>query len=292
MTAVAFFGDQNVVAPTHVALASTLSHWPGPDPLDIYVFQSGWSTADVKRLHRTVLPWADRCNLRVRELDLSRVARWKNMYGSSMPYGRLFLPELLPDCSTVLYLDVDVIVEMDLRVLVDASSQNGPVCAIQAWNLENSHDAALARERDLDLQAAYFHCRNEGIVERFVAFGNAYADRLWSHDQTVLNLVLHGQIAAIPETFTTHLYPAGPVVKPGRPAVHSFCGSPKPFDPLGNILNSNYAVFDQWLSRTALAGWSPNNLRQLLRVRKNLRLLRPMAGTALKMLQRRRHDAA
>jgi lipopolysaccharide biosynthesis glycosyltransferase len=297
MTAVAFFADQNVIAPTHVALASTLAHWAGPDELDVYLFQSGWSPADSERLRSTAARSGGRCRLSIREINLSRVAAWKSLYGTLMPYGRLFLPDLLPDCHEVFYLDVDVIVEVDARTVMAASSSGGPVAALKAWDFEHSHDAALAIEQGAAMRDTYFHsgllvldldwCRAQRVVQRFLDFGDRYAQRLYSHDQTVLNMVLRGHISAIPERFTTHLYPTSAAMKQGLAAVHSFCGSPKPFDPLGNILNANYTVFNEWLSRTALAGWSPNTIHELMRFRKNLRLLRPMVGTGVKMLTKR-----
>jgi lipopolysaccharide biosynthesis glycosyltransferase len=294
MTAIALFADQNVIVPTHVALASTLAHWPGPQALAVYVFISGWSDADVALLEKTASLQPGKCVLQIREISLARVQRWKSLYGSLMPYGRLFLPELLADCKQILYLDVDVIVEMDVRKLVEASQTLGPVAALQAWDFEHSQDAALARANGIDLHSKYFHsgllvmdlewCRSQRLVERFLAFGDRCASDLNSHDQTVINLVLHGQLSSIPREFTTHLYATTPPPEVLSEAIHSFCGSPKPFDPLGNFLNANFELFNSWISQTALSDWSPNSFHEFSRVRKNVRLIRPMVGTALKML--------
>lgn len=293
MTSIALFADRNVIAPTHVALASTLANWPGPQVLEVNVFHSGWTAADIDRLHATASMNPAPARLHVQELPLQRFADWTSLYGTLMPYGRLLLPRLLPEQDSVLYLDVDVIVEMDIRELIQACAPGIPVSALPGWDFGHSHDAGLASRLAIAHDEPYFHsglllmdlawCRGEAITDKFLAFGDQHRGELNSHDQTVINFVLRGQIAPMPKDLTTHLYPTTTATNRRSGVVHSFCGSPKPFDPAGNLLNNNHAYFNQWLGRTALADWSPNSLRELVRA-KNLRLLRPVVGTVLKRI--------
>ncbi|MBG9389063.1 glycosyltransferase family 8 protein [Caenimonas aquaedulcis] len=293
MTAVALFADHNVIAPTHVAVASLLANWRGPEILEVHLFHAGWTTADVGRLHETAAMNPAPARLHARPLDLARFDTWTALYGTRMPYGRLLLAQLLPSHDCVLYMDVDVIVEMDIRQLICACTPGIPVSALPGWDFGHSHDAALTGRLSVRPDEPYFHsglllldlawCRREGITGRFLEFGDRYRTELNSHDQTVINFVLRGRIAPMPTDLTTHLYPTTAATDRREGVVHSFCGSPKPFDPAGNLLNNNHAYFSQWLQRTALAGWSPNSLRELARA-KNLRLLRPVAGTLLKRL--------
>ena len=298
MTAIAFFADRNVVVATHVAIASTLAHWRGSDALKIHLFHDGLPDADLARLRETIDLARRPAVFREALVDLSRVRRWRSLYGSHMPYGRLFLPELMPHHDEVLYLDVDVIVEMDIRDILSAGDADCAVSAMKAWDFTHSHDAELAQEAGIAGDEPYFHSgllvmhlerwRREGLLAGCLEFGDRYGHRLRSHDQTILNVVCHGRIATLPHELTTLFYPTNENAPGyGDGTIRNFCGSPKPFDPLGNVLNVHFGLFNQWLTRTAMAGWSPNNFEQVYQFRRNLRLLKPMIGSAGKLMANR-----
>jgi len=298
MTAVAFFADRNVLAALHVAFASTAAHWRGSDALDIHLFHSGMTEVDLGALHETVAMAKTPVVLHAAAFEPARVRNWRSLYGSKMPYGRLFLPELLPQHDEVLYLDADVIVEMDVRRIVSARGSDGVVSAMKAWDFAHSHDADLAAEFGIAGSEPYFHSgllvfaldrwRAENLLAKCLDFGDRHGRQLHSHDQTILNIVCHGRIDPLPRELTTHLYPTDSAVpEHGDATIHNFCGSPKPFDPLGNVLNAHFALFNRWLDRTALAKWSPNSFEQLRQVVRNVRLLKPMLATAAKMTARR-----
>lgn len=294
MTTLAFFGDRNVLAALHVAIASTLTHWQSREPLDVYLFHRDLAGNDLGLLNRTVEMAKKPCRFHEALFDTSRIEHWSTLYGSHMPYGRLFLPELLPDDEVAIYLDADVIVEMDVDRLLSARSESALLGAMPAWDFAHSHDAQLAAECGIDGADQYYHSglllfelerwRADKTLSRCLEFGDRHHQRLRSHDQTILNIVCHGRFSPVPPEWTSYLYPtANAAVQPDE-AIRSFCGSPKPFDPLGNLLNAHFDRFNQWLSRTALAGWSPNRFPQLLNLRRNVRLLRPMTSTVARML--------
>jgi lipopolysaccharide biosynthesis glycosyltransferase len=298
MTAIAFFADRNVVVALHVALASTLAHWRGPEALEVHLFHDGLPDADLAQLRTTVDLAGKPAHFQPAIVDLARVRGWRSLYGSHMPYGRLFLPELMPHHDEVLYLDADVIVEIDVRDIFRARADGGVISAMKAWDFAHSHDAELAAELGIAGDEQYFHSgllivdlarwRREDLTAKCVTFGDRYAQRLSSHDQTILNIVCHGRITPLPHELTSHLYPSNDLgIEYGRGTIRNFCGSPKPFDPLGNVLNVHFGLFDQWLARTAIAGWSPNRIGQVHHIRRNLRLLKPMIGAALKIMATR-----
>src|SRR6185369_9053368 len=53
MTTLAFFGDRNVVPALHVAIASTLGSWLGPEPLEIHLFHRDITPADLALMRKT-----------------------------------------------------------------------------------------------------------------------------------------------------------------------------------------------------------------------------------------------
>jgi len=295
MTVLALFGDRNVVPALHVAIASTLASWPAAEPLRIHLFHRELTSNDLALLDETARMANKPVLFNEAPFDIARIRHWRSLYGSHMPYGRIFLPQLLPDESEVLYLDADVIVDLDIRRLYVPCGEHDLARAMPAWDFEHSHDAELAAEVGIGREEQYFHSgvlvlqldrwRRENILGRCLELGDRFAVRLRSHDQTLLNLVCHDRIAKIPLDLTSHLYPTKSTDAGYPPeSIRNFCGSPKPFDPFGNVLNEHYDLFKQWLSRTAIADWSPNNVRQLMQFRRNFRLLRPMASTAAKML--------
>lgn len=295
MTSVALFGDQNVIPALHVAAASMLASWSGPDPLELHLFHSGLTPADVELIRDTVAMAAKPVNFHDAAFDTSRVRHWRTLYGSHIPYGRIFLPRLLPDCDEVIYLDADVIVDLDVRKLVTKRRDGDLLAAMPSWDFAHSLDAELAADIGVPGDESYFQSgllvfdlaqwRKDDTLACCLEIGDRYHDRLRSHDQTVLNLACRGRIAEIPRQWTTYLYPtrSGHTEYPEE-SIRNFCGSPKPFDPLGNVLNYHFDLFNQWLSRTALAGWSPNNFRQISQVKRNLRLFKPVVSTTLRML--------
>lgn len=295
MTVLALFGDRNVVPALHVAIASTLASWAAHEPLQLHLFHRELTAADLLLLDKTARMANKPVVFHEAEFDIARIRHWRALYGSHMPYGRIFLPQLLPDQDEVLYLDADVIVDIDVRKLFVPYSERDLARAMPAWDFAHSHDAALAAELGIAPEEQYFHSgvlilqldrwRREHVLDRCLEVGDRFSGRLTSHDQTLLNIVCHDRIAKIPLDLTSHLYPTKSTDAGYPPeSIRNFCGSPKPFDPLGNVLNEHYALFKQWLARTAIADWSPNNFRQLSQFRRNLRLLRPMASTAAKML--------
>lgn len=295
MTVLALFGDRNVVPALHVAMASTLASWRSAEPLRIQLFHRELTPGDLALLDQTARMANKPVVFREAPFDVGRIRHWRSLYGSHMAYGRIFLPQLLPDDAEVLYFDADVIVDIDIRRLCVPYGEHDLACAMPAWDFAHSHDAELAGEVGIGREEQYFHSgalvlpldrwRRENILGRCLDLGDRFAHRLRSHDQTLFNLVCHDRIATIPLDLTSHLYPTKSTDL-GYPAesIRNFCGSPKPFDPLGNVLNEHYDLFKQWLSRTAIADWSPNNVRQLMQFRRNFRLLKPMVSTAAKRL--------
>jgi len=298
MTTLAFFGDRNVVPALHVAIASTLGSWLGPEPLEIHLFHRDITPADLALMRKTAALADKPVIFHDAPFDIARIGHWRALYGSHMPYGRLFLPRLLPEHDEVFYLDADVIVDLDIRRLRVPLAGHDLAAAMPAWDFAHSHDAEVAAEVGIAPDEQYFHSgilvmplerwRGEDILGRCLELGDRFADRLRSHDQTLLNLVCRRRIAKIPLDLTSHLYPTMST-DAGYPAesIRNFCGSPKPFDPLGNVLNIHFDLFNQWLGRTALAGWSPNNVQQLAQLKRNLRIVKPMLSTAAKLVLRK-----
>jgi lipopolysaccharide biosynthesis glycosyltransferase len=120
---------------------------------------------------------------------------------------RLFLPELLPDLSRVIYLDVDMIVRDSLEELwcldlgehwfaavTDIPKKVGGVLAYQRVGLA---EASLYFNSGL-LLIDLGRFRRERVAERVLRFAAEHPDKVALADQDPLNAVLHTHRYALP----------------------------------------------------------------------------------------------
>jgi lipopolysaccharide biosynthesis glycosyltransferase len=78
---------------------------------------------------------------------------------------------------------------------------------------------------------------------------------LLSHDQSLLNLCLEGQIQPLPRKFNTPVSPRRRLLswEQVHDRVLHLVARPKPWDPLG-YLNGQYPHYVQYLEKTDIAG--------------------------------------
>ncbi len=138
---VAFASDDGYAPYLLVAISSLLHHTPKERSCLIVVMDSGISAYYKDRLQEVVQlnhPNTELRFLPVAELDAQldaffarrgrkgRVTAW-----SYTTYYRLFLSSLLPDCSRLLYLDVDILICDDLGKIFDIDMQGKSVGTVQ-----------------------------------------------------------------------------------------------------------------------------------------------------------------
>lgn len=112
---------------------------------------------------------------------------------------RIFLPELLPDASRVLYLDADLIVTDSLLPLWHTELRGHLLGAVT--NVMMEHDLDRPTWLGLPSRDSYFNAgvllmdlelmRQERTTEELRSFSVSQAERLGWRDQDALNLILH-----------------------------------------------------------------------------------------------------
>ena len=171
---VAFASDDGYAPYLLVAVSSLLRHLPTERECRIVVMDSGISAYYKDRLTEVVKHTHSRAGLRflpVAELDAQldaffarrgskgRVTAW-----SYTTYYRLFLSSLLPECSRLFYLDVDILICDDLSRVFDIDMQGKSVGTVQDVCLCCDGSTAVERrnlERSGQNMARYF---NAGIM--------------------------------------------------------------------------------------------------------------------------------
>lgn len=128
-----------------------------------------------------------------------------NSHISQAANYRLFVANILPETiDKVLYLDCDLIVEGDLKTLLDFPLDDNAIGAVEdMWSGKDDNYKRLGYPR----QYGYFnsgvmmislsHWREHNLSERFVDFYNAHPNLLFV-DQDILNGVLHGKWQHLP----------------------------------------------------------------------------------------------
>jgi lipopolysaccharide biosynthesis glycosyltransferase len=110
---------------------------------------------------------------------------------------RIFLPDLLPSLSRVLFLDADLIVRASLRALWDVELNGAYVAAVT--NVLPRHYERMLVEAGFDTRT-YFNAgvllldlermRRDGCTEAMRSYGVTHADTLVVREQDALNAVL------------------------------------------------------------------------------------------------------
>ncbi len=149
---VAFGVDQNYMMPTTVAVKSILAN---NRDTDIYIVNDGLAPEwfwELNRIARMV-----NCRVIDQRIDPELLV-WDSGFQhiSGMAYARFFLPELMPDCQRILYIDCDTLVDSDITPLFTLDMGTYDVGCVQDWlnrKLFNSgvmlFDADKWREKEI-----------------------------------------------------------------------------------------------------------------------------------------------
>lgn len=127
-------------------------------------------------------------------------------YKKRSAFGRVLIPEFLPDHDRAIYLDADMTVNGDLSPLLSVDLEGKFVAAC----LDTIEQTVIneMRFQQLDYAGGYFNTgmmvmdltkwRKDHIAEKVIEFANENPDRLPYMDQSATNVILLGQAKIIP----------------------------------------------------------------------------------------------
>lgn len=285
MRTVALFADRWILPGLHVTLDSLLDHAVDSEPFRVVVFGEGLSRRDKELLVQTVSRRIGRHTFDVREFVMPETSRLKSLRGNYTTYGRLYLPDLLPDADSCLYLDCDLIVTCQIDSLLARASSN---CLIHAdgtgWRADSIDNRSFER-LGLDMSKPYFNggvlalnldlWRTQHVSEQCLEFARSHRELLTSADQMVLNAVLGDRFESFGEIFNTAIWPSSPEIPTGERTGRIFhlVGAPKPWDYLGRFAHRNFGFWLEWIRRTAWFSDAPSRLTSRLGVRQRMRIM-------------------
>lgn len=210
--ALALASNERYFPGLYCAIASALSELEPAREINLKVLDGGISQTSRQTLSRLVERLRKSAQLEFVPVDLSVFKRATLGPGQShMTYCRILLPQLL-DVPRLIYLDCDALVFRDLSELFDLQLPPGKVLAAvhDSETLSLSDDSAvIATAMKLQGQAVYFNCgtmlmdlaelRQQCFSERGIEFLNNWNRSYKFWDQSVINFLLHQQIAELPE---------------------------------------------------------------------------------------------
>lgn len=232
--------------------------------LDCGILDSSWTL--LEQTLRTAFPHLSLRRLPIRSEQLQAFNLTQaSLRLNNSAYARILLPELLPDCDRILYLDCDLLVDADLRPLF-----NTPLEGMLVGAVPECHSALLGKSipRHLltDAEAARITF-NSGVLLLDLA-GLREADIIGRirvlpaefysihMDQAVLNYVLHDRWKRLPlrwnrQCFVTENFS---IYRDQPGSVWHFIGKMKPWHFQPSAMRGLMADFHRNLVFT---GWTP-----------------------------------
>ena len=213
----------------------------------------------------------------------------RDFCGDYTTYGKLLIPQLVPE-DVVLYLDSDLIVNLDILELQGFDMKGQPMAAVYGSTVAHVLDRKFMTQKlSWSEDVPYF---NAGIIlfdlaqwrainmdEKWRQLTRNHPEDFISHDQTIFNSLSKGNFTRLPAKFNVAWKPSKELAEVDNAIIH-FVGSPKPWDIFGSVIHAGYGL---WKSYDT-AGWaahycrpSTRRMRRTWNIRRSLVLLYPAA---------------
>ena len=184
----------------------------------------------------------------------------RSLHGDWTAYGRLLIAELITT-DTVLYLDADLIVEIDVLEYQEFDFKGSALAAVCGITLRHALDNPFLHGRlGIPLDSRYF---NSGVLlmnlklwrinnykEQCLAIARKYPGELTSHDQTLLNAVFNDTVIELPKAMNSAWYALKNRPTTADKMILHYLGSPKPWDIGGSFLHKGYHTWFSYLNKS------------------------------------------
>lgn len=272
-------GDKNIEIGLHCTLFSMLENSTSNNH-NIYFIQRGYSLEDIEKLNYSLKPFDGRYNLIDIKFDETIFSELKSLHGNKFAYTKLVIPELI-NISRVIYLDLDIIVKMDVVELNAIDLQNYVIAANTEFSMKDSLEKELYGSIGFDMDAPYFNSgimlinldlwREQNITKKCMEFAKKYGDKLQTADQTVLNFYFYNNFKFLSEQFNYRVSNKSSVKElADYVGILHFFGRPKPWDLFAELIHPQHKLYKSVLSKTYFANYksyqniSKNSFNKLL----------------------------
>lgn len=207
----------------------------------------------------------------------------KSLHGDWTTYGRLLIVNYIKS-DYALYLDADIIVQLDILSIKSHDLNNNILAAVYGSS------ANYALERDFFIN--YLHCnpeqacfnagvllfnlkewREREIEAELMNLGRKYHDKLLSADQTLLNAFCMGKFSYLPSNFNNEWSAGKEEPRNAHSSIIHFVGSPKPWDFFGRFVHKGHSLWNSYNTdfwRKEYGNLSIDKLRRTWNIRRSL----------------------
>lgn len=239
-----------------VTLDSLLKNCSNPQKLNIYILCADLNSDDKENINRLLSKYSF-TNIILIDIKVEEhFANFSTLQGDLTTYLRLLLQDFIL-ADSVLYLDADLVIEVDILNLEEFDFEGKALAAVNAGQMRFALDNTfLCNEIGLSPDVDVFNAgiiffnlkvwRENDIKKQCLTFGRKHSNKLISHDQTILNALFSGNFAFLPDRFNIPWY--ANINRPDcKASILHFVGSPKPWDLFGSYFHRGYSVWENYL---------------------------------------------
>lgn len=199
--------DQNYFPGLWVTLVSLLMFTNSKKHFMFYVFDGGINDASKHKLVQVLKKLNDNFTINWLRADLGQFNSYKSMEGNFITYSRILIPKLLKERKSI-WLDVDLLVLIDIEELWNTDMENKPIAAcLEAPNITFGYDIKNPTEHNIQVDDSYF---NAGVLvmnhdllngmdftKKCLNYLEAEIGNYTFHDQSAINVVCHGKVKTL-----------------------------------------------------------------------------------------------
>jgi lipopolysaccharide biosynthesis glycosyltransferase len=213
---------------------------------------------------------------------ISIFTSFRSLHGDLTPYGIFLLPDLISE-SSVLYLDSDMVVELDVLELDNYVFQEKALAAVHSGRLRTEYEYDFFINKlglapnlpSFNSGVVLFnldHWRFHNLKQRCLDFGKVYSNELKTADQTILNANFAGNFSKLPAWFNCEWHATQDKPEVSRRCIMHFIGSPKPWDLWGRFIHRGFSTWKKYSNEGweyEYGGFSIGNLKRTWRLRRS-----------------------
>jgi lipopolysaccharide biosynthesis glycosyltransferase len=256
-----------------VTLKSLLENCSNPKKLNFYILCADLNLGDKKNINELLQQYGNMNGVFIDFNAIEHFGNFNSLHGDYTCYGRLLLADYILS-DRVLYLDADLVIELDVLAIAFLDFQGKAIAAVNGglikFSLENDF---FCNEIGLNPELAAFNSgilllnlkmwREKNIKNQCLNFASSYPTKL-TGDETILNALFAGNFTYLPFQFNIAWYAHG-----NRPlkasAILHFVGSPKPWDLFGSSFHGGFSVWKNYLDPEWKKAYYKKNYNDFLR---------------------------
>ena len=242
-----------------VTLSSLLRNCSNPNKLHIWFLCANLSSWQKSKIRKLLL--SEKFSGMYNFIDFDPIlhfGKYNSLHGDWSTYGRLLLPDIIME-DTVLYLDSDLIVEVDVLELDKFNFNQNILAAVGGGYFKFTLGNKFYIDKlGLSSELEYFNAgilllnliewRLKNVKEECLQIADQFPKDLPSHDQSLLNIYCAGKFAKLPLSYNCAWLADKPKPTTAEKMILHFVGSPKPWDPLGFIIHKGYCKWKEYLN--------------------------------------------